>query len=51
VQKIVRDIEEKKIPGLLAETYRLEEIALAHRRMEANNVNGKIVVLVDHQAA
>jgi NADPH:quinone reductase-like Zn-dependent oxidoreductase len=46
MQKIIEDIEMKRLPSIHAETYPFEKIADAHRRMESNAVNGKIVVVV-----
>jgi NADPH:quinone reductase len=46
MQKIVSDIEKKKIPNILAKTFRFDQIVDAHTLMESNNVNGKIVVTV-----
>lgn len=46
MQKIISDIEHKKIPNILAETFDFAEISDAHALMESNSVNGKIVVTV-----
>ncbi len=46
MQKIISDIENKSIPNILAKTFEFKEIIEAHKLMESNNVNGKIVVTV-----
>ncbi len=46
MQKIISDIENKLIPNILTKTYEFKEIIEAHKLMESNNVNGKIVVTV-----
>jgi len=46
MQKIVYDIEKKVIPNILSKTLDFDQIADAHRLMESNKVNGKIVVTV-----
>jgi NADPH:quinone reductase len=44
LQKIVSDIEQIRIPNILAKTVTFNEIVLAHQLMESNTINGKIVV-------
>ncbi len=46
LQKIITDIENKSLLNILAKTYAFNEITEAHRLMESNNVNGKIVVTI-----
>ncbi|MFK5879818.1 MAG: zinc-binding dehydrogenase [Flavobacteriaceae bacterium] len=46
MQKIISDIENKTIPNILTRTYQFSEINEAHKLMESNNVNGKIVVTI-----
>lgn len=46
LQKIISDIENKLIPNILAKSYEFNMIIEAHKLMESNNVNGKIVVTV-----
>ena len=46
MQKIISDIESKSIPNILAKTFKFYEIIDAHKLMESNNINGKIVVTV-----
>ena len=46
MQKVITDIENKIIPNILTKTYDFNEIIQAHKLMESNNVNGKIVVTV-----
>jgi NADPH:quinone reductase-like Zn-dependent oxidoreductase len=44
LQKIITDIEGKRIPNILCKTFRAEDIREAHRMMETNKVNGKVVI-------
>jgi NADPH:quinone reductase-like Zn-dependent oxidoreductase len=44
MQKMISDIEENKIENILRKTFRVEDIAEAHRFVESNKVNGKVVV-------
>ncbi len=46
LQKIISDIENKSIPNILAKSYNFNEIIEAHKLMESNTVNGKIVVTI-----
>jgi len=46
MQRIVSDIEQHKIQNILAKTFSFDKIIEAHKLMESNNVNGKIVVTV-----
>ncbi len=46
LQKIITDIENKSLLNILAKTYAFNEITEAHRLMESNIVNGKIVVTI-----
>ena len=46
MQKIITDIEENKISNILTKTFEFDKIEDAHRLMESNTVNGKIVVTV-----
>jgi len=45
LQKIITDIEEKRIPNILRKTFRAEDIREAHRLVETNEVNGKVVMV------
>ena len=44
LQKIIRDIEEKRIPNIHKKTFAFEDIAEAHHLVETNNINGKVVI-------
>ncbi len=44
LQKIVTDIEEGRIRNIYKRAYPFEEISEAHRLVETNEANGKIVV-------
>lgn len=44
LQKMITDIEEGRIRNIYKNSYPFEEIAAAHRVVERNEVNGKIVV-------
>ncbi|PSL49896.1 NADPH:quinone reductase-like Zn-dependent oxidoreductase [Chitinophaga niastensis] len=46
VQKIIFDIEQNKIPNILAKTFDFTQITAAHQLMESDNLNGKIVVKI-----
>jgi NADPH2:quinone reductase len=45
LQQIIADIEANRIPNILRKTFRASEIHEAHRLMEANEVNGKVVMV------
>jgi NADPH:quinone reductase-like Zn-dependent oxidoreductase len=44
LQKIITDIEEGRIPNILSRSFKVVEIAEAHRLVETNMANGKVVV-------
>jgi len=44
LQKIISDIEKGVIPNILAKTFSAEDIVSAHRLVETNMANGKVVV-------
>jgi len=44
LQKIITDIEEKRIPNIYKKTFAFESIAEAHQLVETNDINGKVVV-------
>lgn len=44
LQKIISDIEEGIIPNILSRTFPAEDITSAHRLVETNMANGKVVV-------
>jgi NADPH2:quinone reductase len=44
LQKIITDVEEGQIPNILSRSFKAEEIAEAHRLVETNMANGKVVV-------
>ena len=44
LQKIVTDIEEGKMPGIHRKTFLFDNIVEAHKFVESNSVNGKVVV-------
>jgi NADPH:quinone reductase-like Zn-dependent oxidoreductase len=46
LQKMVADIEEGRIQNIFKRAYSFEEISAAHRLVETNEANGKIVVKV-----
>jgi NADPH:quinone reductase-like Zn-dependent oxidoreductase len=45
-QQMLADLEESRMPSILAAAYRFEDIEMAHRMMESNERNGKIVVIL-----
>lgn len=44
LQRIISNIESKLIPNILTKSYKFTEIVEAHKLMESNTINGKIVV-------
>jgi NADPH:quinone reductase-like Zn-dependent oxidoreductase len=44
LQKIITDIEEGRIENIIRKTFDVHDIEQAHRLVEANEVNGKVVV-------
>lgn len=44
LQRIIADIEENKIQNILRKTFGVDQISEAHRLVESNNVNGKVVI-------
>ena len=46
LQQIISDIENKVIPNILVKSYKFDQIVDAHKLMESDAVNGKIVVTV-----
>jgi len=44
LQKIITDIEKGTIPNILSKTFPAEDIVEAHKMVETNLANGKVVV-------
>ncbi len=47
LEEIVSGVESGRFADIVERTFTMDEIADAHRRMEANQAAGKLVVLTD----
>jgi NADPH2:quinone reductase len=47
LQRIVRAVEEGRLPLNLYRVFRFDQVVEAHRYMEENRATGKLVVVVD----
>jgi len=47
LKRIVRDVEDERLPLNLDRVFRFDEIVAAHRYMEDNRATGKLVVSID----